>query len=385
MSRLTFLYGLGDVAQRYGVDEAIFLHVIVNLALNNKDNNRNFHDGRWWTFNSLASWEQQFTWWTSKQIRRVIASCKEQGALLIGEYNKDRRDRTAWYSPSDEVLSFYREDWAGKCLCPDGQMREPERASYCAQTGTTIPKDTQRNLQEDNMRIHFAQIKAEVNKMLSLFADVEVNDDDRAANMAIMALLEKHGYLCQNDVPVPSRGDGKAYTGRVGIVATKDGVTFAIEFDRRSIRQKSLCKLREYPCDARIILLRNGNVTEIPDGIHAVFSLRVSKSNDDLFHRFWDAYPKKIDKRRSYEVFGRLKVTPELLEKMLCALEKQKKSKQWLEAKGQYIPYASTWLNGRRWEDEDKPLPARTADKPRPTRPCHVELIDGEEVVVYDG
>ena len=50
MSRLTFLYGLGDVAQRYGVDEAIFLHVIVNLALNNKDNNRNFHDGRWWTF-----------------------------------------------------------------------------------------------------------------------------------------------------------------------------------------------------------------------------------------------------------------------------------------------------------------------------------------------
>lgn len=358
MSRLTFLYGLGDVAQRYGVDEAIFLHVIVNLALNNKDNNRNFRDGRWWTFNSLASWEQQFTWWTSKQIRRVIASCKEQGALLIGEYNKDRRDRTAWYSPSDEVLNFYREDWTDKCLCPDGQMREPEWASYCAQMGTTIPKDTQRNPQKDNMRIRFEDTSAEVEKMLTLFANVEVADDDRAANMAIMSLLEEHGYLCQNDVPVPSRGDGKDYAGRIGIVATKDGRTFAIEFDHRSIRQKSLCKLREYPCDARIILLRNGKATKIPDGIHAVFSLRVKEDNDDFFHRFWDMYPKKTDKRRAYEVFKRLKVTPELLSQMLLALEKQKKSKQWLEENGQYIPYASTWLNGRRWEDEERAVPS---------------------------
>ena len=56
------------------------------------------------------------------------------------------------------------------------------------------------------MRIHFAQIKAEVNKMLSLFADVEVNDDDRAANMAIMALLEKHGYFARMMYLCPPEG-----------------------------------------------------------------------------------------------------------------------------------------------------------------------------------
>lgn len=40
---------------------------------------------------------------------------------------------------------------------------------------------------------------------------------------------------------------------------------------------------------------------------------------------------------------------------MLQALEIQKRSEQWQKAKGQYIPHASTWLNGRRWEDEVKP------------------------------
>ena len=51
MARFTFLHGLGDVAITYGVDESIFLLSVVYLAQNNKDNARNFHDGRWWVFN----------------------------------------------------------------------------------------------------------------------------------------------------------------------------------------------------------------------------------------------------------------------------------------------------------------------------------------------
>ena len=84
MSRLTFLHGLGDVAMRYGVEESIFLHMLVSLTMNNKDNDRNYRDGRWWTFNSLAAWEAAFPWWSAKQIRRIIASCREKGALLDG-------------------------------------------------------------------------------------------------------------------------------------------------------------------------------------------------------------------------------------------------------------------------------------------------------------
>lgn len=38
---------------------------------------------------------------------------------------------------------------------------------------------------------------------------------------------------------------------------------------------------------------------------------------------------------------------------MMNSLEQFRGSKDWLKDNGQYIPYPSTWLNQRRWEDED--------------------------------
>ena len=40
----------------------------------------------------------------------------------------------------------------------------------------------------------------------------------------------------------------------------------------------------------------------------------------------------------------------DLLEKMLQSIEKQKASSQWQDE--QYIPHPTTWLHGKRWEDE---------------------------------
>jgi hypothetical protein len=36
----------------------------------------------------------------------------------------------------------------------------------------------------------------------------------------------------------------------------------------------------------------------------------------------------------------------------LQILERHKLGQQWQKDNGEYIPHASTWLNGRRWEDE---------------------------------
>ena len=37
---------------------------------------------------------------------------------------------------------------------------------------------------------------------------------------------------------------------------------------------------------------------------------------------------------------------------MMDAISAQKRSRQWTENNGQYIPNPATWLNQRRWEDE---------------------------------
>ncbi|MUU13084.1 MAG: hypothetical protein EP146_18340 [Oscillibacter sp.] len=49
---------------------------------------------------------------------------------------------------------------------------------------------------------------------------------------------------------------------------------------------------------------------------------------------------------------------------ILAALERQKCSDRWQRDGGQYIPDPTTWLNGRRWEDELFP-----AEPERPTPP----------------
>jgi hypothetical protein len=50
--------------------------------------------------------------------------------------------------------------------------------------------------------------------------------------------------------------------------------------------------------------------------------------------------------------FIKLNPNETLLKEILDSLEKHKKTEQWLKDDGQFIPYPSSWLNGRRWEDE---------------------------------
>jgi len=70
------------------------------------------------------------------------------------------------------------------------------------------------------------------------------------------------------------------------------------------------------------------------------------------FDRFWQAYPRKTAKPQAAKAFARLRPDEPLLSRMLAALALQRQSAQWQRDEGQFIPHPSTWLNGRRWEDE---------------------------------
>ena len=85
---------------------------------------------------------------------------------------------------------------------------------------------------------------------------------------------------------------------------------------------------------------------EIPKGISKE-SLTVF--DETSFARFWKAYPKKKDRANAEKAFRKVKVPVSVL---INALEKQKRSDEWQRDNGKYIPYPSTWLNGKRWEDE---------------------------------
>ncbi|MFW9963990.1 MAG: hypothetical protein ACFFCX_10525 [Candidatus Sifarchaeia archaeon] len=71
---------------------------------------------------------------------------------------------------------------------------------------------------------------------------------------------------------------------------------------------------------------------------------RLDKDNS-AFLSFWNVYPKKSDKKKAETAFNRL------------TKEKQDKATKdcqvrYVETDKQYIPLATTYIHGERWEDE---------------------------------
>ena len=87
----------------------------------------------------------------------------------------------------------------------------------------------------------------------------------------------------------------------------------------------------------------------------------MEKGNNNIsFDRFWTAYPRKEGKPKAKAAFDKLKPDEGLLQRMLDSIERWKRTDQWQEDGGRYIPHPSTWLNQRRWEDE--PMPAKQTE-----------------------
>lgn len=75
------------------------------------------------------------------------------------------------------------------------------------------------------------------------------------------------------------------------------------------------------------------------------------------FDRFWVLYPRKVGKSAAEKSWAKIKVTADLFDLMAKSLAAWTVSTDWTKDGGQFIPHASTWLNGKRWEDE-LPAPA---------------------------
>ena len=77
-----------------------------------------------------------------------------------------------------------------------------------------------------------------------------------------------------------------------------------------------------------------------------------SKRQEQLFDEFWAQYPKKRSKGRAERAWVKIKPDEQLFKAILDGLERAKTSVEWQKDGGQYIPYPSTWLNAKGWEDE---------------------------------
>ena len=76
----------------------------------------------------------------------------------------------------------------------------------------------------------------------------------------------------------------------------------------------------------------------------------------DGFPEFWKAYPRKVAKADAEKAWAKLQPGAELRKLILASVTRQAEGRDWRKDGGRFIPYPATWLNGRRWGDEENPM-----------------------------
>ena len=93
----------------------------------------------------------------------------------------------------------------------------------------------------------------------------------------------------------------------------------------------------------------------------------------EAFDVFWKLYPNKKSKKDARKAWEKLKPSAELRQTLMTALGNHCLSRDWTKDDGQYVPMASTWLNGERWIDVLKPAATSTGQNAFNNLPTHTE------------
>jgi hypothetical protein len=88
------------LAKKIGLNEAIVLQQIHYWLVGNeaKRSQDHYRDGRWWTYNTLEKWKEDFPFWSTRTTQRVLDRLRKMGLVLTGCYNKSSYDKTLWYT-----------------------------------------------------------------------------------------------------------------------------------------------------------------------------------------------------------------------------------------------------------------------------------------------
>lgn len=96
-----------ELAAKLGVHAAIVFHYMAYWVYENAINKRNFKDGKYWTYNSIAALQTHFYYMSAKTITRAIEKLVDAGYIESGCYNQDPYDRTKWYTLTDDAMKIY--------------------------------------------------------------------------------------------------------------------------------------------------------------------------------------------------------------------------------------------------------------------------------------
>jgi len=95
-----------ELAKEYGILEAILIQNIYYWTLKNKANNKHYHNGYYWSYNSIKAFSELFPYVSQRQIQYSLKKLKDLGIIMTDNFNTSPYDKTLWYSISNKGLSI---------------------------------------------------------------------------------------------------------------------------------------------------------------------------------------------------------------------------------------------------------------------------------------
>lgn len=95
-----------ELASKYGVEEAVVIQNLFFWINKNVANDKNFFDGRYWTYNSTKAFAKLFPYLNESKLFRILKSLQDNDIIIKGNYNKEKFDRTGWYAFTDNGISI---------------------------------------------------------------------------------------------------------------------------------------------------------------------------------------------------------------------------------------------------------------------------------------
>ncbi|EGD51598.1 hypothetical protein TheetDRAFT_1558 [Thermoanaerobacter ethanolicus JW 200] len=170
------------LAKVIGLNEAIVLQQVHYWLVYNSRNQINFIDGRYWTYNSIKEWhEQYFDFWSYDTVKRTFQKLEKMGLLISAKFNDDKLDQTKWYTIDYEKLNLLYDEYekrsTAQCIganCTNGMVQNDPMHECSLPQCTYNNKYKHTNIKQTNINNNNPQ--SGTNSQPSAGVVVEINE-----------------------------------------------------------------------------------------------------------------------------------------------------------------------------------------------------------------
>lgn len=123
-----------QIAKEISLDAAVvFIHIgiYVDYAKRHKSKAK-YHEGRYWTYCSRQSIHNSLPYISVSNIYKALTTLIEHGYIIRANYNRNRYDRTYWYTLTDKGWSIYNN--SSQSIVTEKQCIVSSEQSYLSDT-----------------------------------------------------------------------------------------------------------------------------------------------------------------------------------------------------------------------------------------------------------